>query len=77
MLKRILTISLLCVFVFGSNIFSQSHHRQDINPNLIPNEVKPNYPVTEAIWDVQADYDATTVTGAAGKSLLRKSQVKQ
>ena len=41
---------------------------QDVNPNLPPNEIKPNYPTTEAIWDVEFSYDATAVTLAAGNA---------
>ncbi|HEX7358045.1 MAG TPA: hypothetical protein VF270_10080, partial [Ignavibacteriaceae bacterium] len=68
MLKRIFTVSILFVLVFGNNLFSQSLHTKDVSPNLLTNEVKPGYPTTEAIWDVQLNYDATTVTGAAGNA---------
>ncbi|HCY75984.1 MAG TPA: hypothetical protein DHV28_08685 [Ignavibacteriales bacterium] len=68
MLKRIFTVSILFVLVFGNTLFSQSLHSKDVSPNLITKEVKPGYPTTEAIWDVQLNYDATTVTGAAGNA---------
>lgn len=68
MLKKLLTISVLFVLLFGNLSFSQSLRLQDISPNLVSEEVKPGYPVTEALWDVQANYDATTVTGAAGNA---------
>ncbi|MFZ1519435.1 MAG: T9SS type A sorting domain-containing protein [Ignavibacteriaceae bacterium] len=68
MLKRILTISILFVLFFGNTMFSQSLRSRDISPNLISEEIKPGYPITEAIWDVQYEYDALTVTGAAGNA---------
>jgi hypothetical protein len=69
MFKRFFTISLLLTLILGNNIFSQEAvSNQDVNPNLPPNEIKPNYPVTEAIWDVEFSYDATTVTLAAGNA---------
>lgn len=68
MLKRILTISILFVLFFGNTMFSQSLRSRDISPNLASEEVKPGYPTTEAIWDIQVNYDATTVTGLAGNA---------
>ena len=68
MLKRILTISILFVLFFGNTMFSQSLRSMDISPNLISQEVKHGYPTTEAIWDVQVNYDATAVTGLAGNA---------
>ena len=69
MLKRILTFTLFVALFAGNNIFSQDiQGLQDVSPNLISNEVKPNYQTIEAIWDVQVDYDATVVTGLAGNA---------
>ncbi len=68
MLKRVFTLSLLFVLFIGGSAFSQSLRSFDVNPNLLPQEVKPNYPTTEATWDIQFNYDAVAVTGAAGNA---------
>ncbi|MBK7630138.1 MAG: hypothetical protein IPJ23_05465 [Ignavibacteriales bacterium] len=68
MLKRIFTISLLLALFVGNNVFSQSEGNLDINPNLLPEKIQPSYPTTEATWDIQFNYDAVAVTGAAGNA---------
>ncbi len=68
MLKRIFTFSILLAFFVGNNAFSQVEGTLDVNPNLLPEKIQPNYPITEATWDVQFNYDATTITGAAGNA---------
>ena len=66
MFKRMLTISLFFVLFFGNNVFTQSNGSLDISPKLEP--VNQNNTVTEAIWDVEFNYDATVVTLAAGNT---------
>ncbi len=68
MFKRFFTLSLLFVLFFGGQGFSQLLHSVDVNPNLLPEKIQPNYPTIEATWDVQFNYDAVAVTGAAGNA---------
>ncbi|HQI39813.1 MAG TPA: T9SS type A sorting domain-containing protein [Ignavibacteriaceae bacterium] len=69
MLKKLFTISFVLVFLFGNTMFSQqSINSQEISSTLANVKVEPVIPVTEATWDVEFDYDATAVTGAAGNA---------
>ena len=68
MLKKLFTICVLFVLVFGNSAFSQSLRVQDVNPVLDPTEIKSEVPRIEATWDVQFNYDAVAVTGAAGNA---------
>jgi len=67
MQKRFLFSSVLFLSLFLYSAFAQEIRIQDVSPDLTP-YVKPSNPVTEAIWDVQFNYDATAVTGAAGNA---------
>jgi hypothetical protein len=61
MSKKILTLllALFWCFTLSAQDFTE------VSPTL--QQVKPN-PVLEATWDVQFDYDATAITGAAGNA---------
>ncbi len=65
MLKKKLFLSLCFASLIQYSGYAQETGMQDISPDLTP-YVKPTYPVTEAIWDIQFSYDATAVTGSAG-----------
>ncbi|MBZ0099747.1 MAG: hypothetical protein K8F30_11715, partial [Taibaiella sp.] len=66
-MKNLFMIFLLLVFA-GSMTIAQHSRVKDVSPYLDSHEIKPNYPVTDALWDVQANYDAVTVTGLAGNA---------
>ncbi|MDT3696840.1 MAG: T9SS type A sorting domain-containing protein [Ignavibacterium sp.] len=67
--KRLFTFSTLFVLFIGGTIFSQqSLQNREIAPNLSGVKIESPIPVTEATWDVEFDYDATVVTGAAGNA---------
>ncbi|MDY0082503.1 MAG: hypothetical protein RBR74_04915, partial [Ignavibacteriaceae bacterium] len=69
MFRQICTIFVLFVLLFGNSMFSQqSIHSQEISPTLVDVKVEPTMPFTEATWDVEFDYDATAITGAAGNA---------
>jgi len=69
MLKR----SYLFILVFtallwcGNSIAQMGHVEiKDVGPSS--GSVKPTFPFTEALWDIQFNYDANAVTGAAGNA---------
>ncbi len=66
-MKNLFLIFLLFV-VAGSMTIAQHGRVKDVSPNLASHEIKPNYPTTDALWDVQLNYDALAVTGAAGNA---------
>lgn len=67
MQKRFLFLSVLIISLFLYSAFAQEIRIQDVSPELTP-YVKPSYPVTDALWDIQFNYNAQTVTGALGNA---------
>src|SRR5690606_26007954 len=66
MLKR-LSFLLFALFIFAQFASVAQERAYDISPQLNP-DAKPPFAFTEALWDVQFDYDATAITGAAGNA---------
>ncbi|OIP55527.1 MAG: hypothetical protein AUK34_12920 [Ignavibacteria bacterium CG2_30_36_16] len=65
-MKKLFMIFLL--LIVASSLALAQKRVQDISPRLLDREIKPNYPTIDALWDVQANYDALVVTGAAGNA---------
>lgn len=69
MFKKLFTFSVLFVLFIMSSVYSQQAlQNREIDPSITGVKTEPTTPVFEAIWDVQFDYDATVVTGAAGNA---------
>ena len=67
MFKKKLFLPLCFATLILYSGYAQETGMQDISPDLTP-YIKPNYPVTDALWNVQFNYDATAVTGSAGNA---------
>ena len=69
MCKKLFTFSVLFVLFTVSIVFpQQALQNRDIDPSITGVKIEPTIPVTEATWDVEFDYDATVITGAAGNA---------
>jgi len=68
MFKKLSTTFFVVLVLLSINMLAQTSLRQsDVSPNLAQDGYKASNNI-EAIWDVQFEYDALTVTGAAGNA---------
>ncbi|MFO7524216.1 MAG: T9SS type A sorting domain-containing protein [Ignavibacteriaceae bacterium] len=66
MFKRLSILSLLLIVLFQFSGLAQ-FRSTDVSTD-IQKDYRPSFDMTEALWDVQFNYDATAVTGAAGNA---------
>lgn len=68
MKRTLLHFTFLFFFVLTPFISAQTYSVMDFDPSPNATSLPGNTNPIEAIWDVQLNYDATTVTGAAGNA---------